>query len=250
MKIETLLAPNPGAFTLDGTRSYVLERSLVVDPGPSIASHVEAIALLLEHPRAVLLTHRHADHVPAALDLKQRMDIEVWGPAGVGIDLDRTLREGDVISAGGSSLTVIETPGHTVEHVCYLSSEGDLFTGDTVLGEGTTVVLPPDGDMGAYIRSLQRLRSLDARRVWPGHGPMREDVASLLDGYIAHRRERESQIVSVLTSGARSIRGLREVIYAGLDARLHEAAESQIEAHLIDLEARGVVREEEGRYEV
>lgn len=242
MKIETILAPNPGAFTLDGTRTYVLDRSFVIDPGPSIASHVDAIAERLANPRAVLLTHRHADHVPAAVDLRQKLQMEIWGPPGVGVDLDRTLREGDMVELGSTALTVLETPGHTAEHVCYLSADGDLFTGDMVLGEGTTVVLPPDGDMGAYIRSLQRLRTLDVSRVWPGHGPVREDVADLLEGYIAHRRQRETQIVNSLRADSQSISGLRATIYPDVDPRLHGAAESQIEAHLIDLQARGLVR--------
>ena len=248
MRIETLVAPNPGAFTLDGTRTYVLDGSCVIDPGPAIASHIEAIIELLEHPAQVLLTHRHADHVPAALKLRQRLQMEILGPAGVGVDVDRTLRDGDVIAIGETTLTVIETPGHTAEHVCFLSSSGDLFTGDMVLGEGSTVILPPDGDMGAYLRSLSRLRQLNARTIWPGHGPARDDVQELLDNYIAHRRQREAQVVAAVSSGAVTVLEMRERIYPDVDPRLHGAAESQIEAHLADLVSRSVLRREGTRF--
>lgn len=240
MRIETLVAPNPGAFTLDGTRSYVLEGSVVIDPGPAIDSHVDALVAALDAPACVLLTHRHADHVPAAAELRRRLSIPVWGPKIETIEVDRVLGDNERITTGGLELRVLFTPGHTSEHLCYLSDEGDLFTGDTLLGEGTTVIQPPDGDMGAYIATLQRLQKLEARMVWPGHGPARSDVKELIAHYLTHRMERERQVLDAIASGCRTAAEIRRRIYPSLDERLHGAAESQIEAHLLHLASRGL----------
>jgi hydroxyacylglutathione hydrolase len=136
---------------------------------------------------------------------------------------------------------VIATPGHTNEHVCYLTAGGDLFTGDTVLGEGTTAIFPPDGHMGDYLRSLALLRSRNPKRIYPAHGPIREDAVALIDQYLAHRRERERQVLEAVENGATSIADMRKRIYPELDVRLHRAAEIQIEAHLIKLREEGRV---------
>lgn len=242
MKIEVVLAPNAGPMTLDGTRSYVIEGAVVIDPGPAIDSHVEAMRSRLQHPEGVLLTHRHGDHVPAAEVLRRKLGLPVYGPAGVGIDLDRVVSDGQTLTFGSFRVTVIATPGHTAEHVCYLGEGGELFTGDTVLGAGTTAILPPDGDMGDYIASLQRLLALRPRVIYPGHGPVREQATDLISGYIEHRRMRERQILRALESGATTIEQIRADIYEDLDPRLHAAADSQISAHLIDLERRGAIQ--------
>lgn len=241
MNVEPVLAPNPGPYTLDGTRSYVIDGCVVVDPGPSITSHVEAIASLLTEDALVVLTHRHGDHTPAAEDLRRRTGAAIFGPSGVGVALDRTLVDGDVIEHRGVILRVVSTPGHTSEHVCYLGSGGELFSGDTVLGSGTTVILPPDGDMGEYVASLEKLRALRPKVIYPGHGPVREDAVALITAYIEHRRLRESQILDALRAGALNEGRIRSSIYPDLDERLHDAASSQIVAHLVHMEQRGLV---------
>jgi len=167
--------------------------------------------------------------------LKQATGARIVAPRNV---LDQT----DVVIAGGEvveGLEVIATPGHTNEHVCFLSPAGDLFTGDTILGFGTTAIFPPDGDMGDYIESLRKLRAREPRRIFPAHGPVRDDAVALIDEYIAHRLDRERQVIAALRGGAHTIPELRKVIYPDLDARLHGAAEVQIQAHLIKLRAEG-----------
>ncbi|HEX2120738.1 MAG TPA: MBL fold metallo-hydrolase, partial [Thermoanaerobaculia bacterium] len=155
MNIRSITAPNPGAFTLDGTRTYLLDDDAVIDPGPAIDSHIEAIRAAMPNLRTIFITHRHGDHAPAAVPLKQATGARIVAPRGVLAETDHIVGDGDVVG----QLEVIATPGHTSEHVCYLTGDGDLFTGDTILGSGTTAIFPPDGHMGDYIRSLQALRA-------------------------------------------------------------------------------------------
>jgi glyoxylase-like metal-dependent hydrolase (beta-lactamase superfamily II) len=245
MKIETILAPNPGPFTLDGTRTYVLDGTAVVDPGPDITSHVEAILAAAPNLRTILITHRHADHSPAAVPLKQRCGASILAPANTLTDeiVDCRIRGGERLDVSGP-IEVIATPGHTNEHVCFLTAGGDLFTGDTILGSGTTAIFPPDGDMADYLRSLRLLRSKNPRRIFPAHGPIRDDAVALIDEYIAHRLEREAQIVGALRGRAATIPELRRAIYPDLDPRLEWAAEVQLLAHLIKLVGEGRVERE------
>ena len=235
MKIRDITAPNPGAFTLDGTRSYLLDDFAVIDPGPAIESHLDAILRELPKLRTIFITHRHGDHAPGALPLKRATGARVVAPAGVLDETDVIVNDGDVIDG----LRVVATPGHTSEHVCYFTEDRDLFTGDTILGFGTTAIFPPDGNMADYLRSLRKLRALEPRRIFPAHGPTRDDAVALIDEYIEHRLAREQQIVDALAKGAKTQGELRELIYPDLDARLHGAAEIQIEAHLIKLRAEG-----------
>lgn len=241
MRIETLLAPNPGPYTLDGTRSYIIDRRVVVDPGPDIASHIQSLRERLDDAPLVLLTHRHPDHVPAAIPLRDQTGARIIGPEGVGVRLDHVVSDGDTLELPGCSLRVIATPGHTAEHVCYLGDGGELFSGDTVLGTGTTVILPPDGSMRDYLASLRKLSEAKPRIVYPGHGPIRTDGGELIESYIAHRLEREAQILRLVEMGVVVPAAMRESIYPELDSRLHAAAESQILAHLAHMEEREVV---------
>jgi len=230
--IRSITAPNPGPFTLDGTRTYLIDEGVVIDPGPAIESHVDAIAAAMPALRTILITHRHADHAPAALPLKRRAGARIAAPRGVLDETDVIVADGDIVEG----LRVIATPGHTSEHVCYLTADGDLFTGDTILGSGTTTIFPPDGHMGDYIRSLRRLRELAPRRIHPAHGPTRDDAVALIDEYIAHRLERERQVLEAIAAGARTPAEMRARIYPDLDPRLHGAAEIQIQAHLVKIE--------------
>lgn len=237
MRIRSITAPNPGPFTLDGTRTWLLGETAVIDPGPAIATHVAAIREAMPRLATILITHRHADHAPAAIPLKEMSGARIVAPLGVLPEqLDLAVADGDEVAIEGEPLAVIATPGHTQEHVCYLTRDGDLFTGDTILGRGTTAVFPPDGQMADYIRSLQKLRAANPRRILPAHGPDRADAVQLIDEYIAHRLERERQVVSALASGASTIDDLRAVIYPELAEGLNGAAASQIAAHLVKLE--------------
>jgi len=243
MIIRNLTAPNPGPLTLDGTQTWLLGETAVIDPGPDIDSHVAAICAALPNLRLILITHRHADHAPAALPLKAATGAHILAPRNVLADsqVDRRVAGGETIHIEGLAVEVIATPGHTNEHVCYLTSEGDLFTGDTILGAGTTAIFPPDGHMGDYLRSLHVLRERNPRRIYPAHGPVRENAVALIDEYIAHRLQREQQVLDAHAAGARTPNEMRQRIYPDLDARLHKAAEIQIEAHLIKLREEGLL---------
>ena len=238
MNIRSITAPNPGAFTLDGTRTYLLDDTAVIDPGPDVASHVAAIREAMPRLTTIFITHRHRDHAPAALPLKRATGARIIAPRNVLDETDVLVRGGEVIEG----LTVIATPGHTNEHVCYLTADGDLFTGDTILGAGTTAIFPPDGHMGDYIRSLQTLRALNPRRIHPAHGPTRDDAVALIDEYIAHRLDRERQVLEAYAAGARTIGEMRRRIYSDLDPRLEPAADAQLTAHIIKLNEEGKIQ--------
>lgn len=236
MNIRSITAPNPGPFTLDGTRTYLIDDSIVIDPGPDIESHVDAIVDAMPALTTIFITHRHGDHAPAAVPLKQRTHARIVAPPGVLDETDRIVRSGEVVEG----LEVIATPGHTSEHVCYLTPDGDLFTGDTILGFGTTAIFPPDGNMRDYITSLRTLRAREPKRIWPAHGPTRDDAVALIDEYIAHRLQREQQVIEALKQGAKTTAEIRQAIYPDLDPRLTRAAEIQITAHLEKLKEEGI----------
>ncbi|MEA2568672.1 MAG: hypothetical protein QOI24_673 [Acidobacteriota bacterium] len=245
MNIRSITAPNPGPFTLTGTHTWLLGDTAVIDPGPAIDSHIAAIIDAMPRLDTIFITHRHEDHAPAALPLKRATGARIIAPLDIA---DVRVNGGETFNVDDESLEAIATPGHTREHICYLTSTGALFTGDTILGEGTTVIFPPDGDMGAYLRSLAMLRARNPRRIHPAHGPTRDDAVALIDEYIAHRLERERQLIDALANGARTTAELRAQIYPQLDERLHRAAELQLTAHLVKLQREGRVREDSGRY--
>ena len=252
MIIRDITAPNPGAFTLNGTRTYLLGETAVIDPGPAIDSHVEAIREAMPKLRTILITHRHPDHAPAAVPLKRATGARILAPRDVLDDtvVDQRIAGGQTIAVEDETLEVIATPGHTREHVCFLTTAGDLFTGDTVLGEGTTTIFPPDGSMRDYIESLRRLLAFEPRRIFPAHGPTCDNAAALIEQYIAHRLEREKQVLDLLGKGATSAAAMRQRIYPDLDPRLHGAAEIQINAHLTKLFEEGRVVDASGEWRV
>ena len=205
---ECVLAPNANMMTLDGTNTWVLrspgsEQSVVIDPGPSDAGHLDAVAAVAGDVRAVLLTHHHADHSEAARAFAERVrcGVRALDPAyRLGSE---GLADGDVVSVGDLEIRVVGTPGHTADSLSFwLPEDGAVLTGDTVLGRGTTVVAHPDGQLGAYLDSLDRLHALAAARelttIWPGHGPVIDDALGVLDFYIAHRRDRLGQVEQAL----------------------------------------------------
>jgi glyoxylase-like metal-dependent hydrolase (beta-lactamase superfamily II) len=244
LNIRSITAPNPGPFTLDGTRTWLLGDTTIIDPGPVIESHIAAIREAMPKLDTILITHRHGDHAPAAVPLREATGAKILAPDGVleATIVDRRIKGGEILEIDDSHLEVIATPGHTREHVSFLSRESDLFSGDTVLGFGTTTIFPPDGSMREYINSLRTLRSRNPMRVLPGHGPTREAASQLIDEYIEHRLQRESQVIAAIERGATTIPRMRELIYTDLDARLRDAAEIQIQAHLTKLLEEGKVR--------
>jgi glyoxylase-like metal-dependent hydrolase (beta-lactamase superfamily II) len=245
MKIRSITAPNPGPFTLTGTHTWLLGDTAIIDPGPAIDSHIAVIIDAMPRLDTIFITHRHEDHAPAALPLKQATGARIIAPLDIA---DIRVAGGETFNVEDESLEAIATPGHTSEHICYLTTTGALFTGDTILGQGTTVIFPPDGDMADYLRSLATLRARNPKRIHPAHGPTRDDAVALIDEYIAHRLERERQLIDALANGARSTAELRMQIYPQLDERLHRAAELQLTAHLVKLQQEGRVREDSGCY--
>jgi glyoxylase-like metal-dependent hydrolase (beta-lactamase superfamily II) len=202
--------------------------------------------------RTILITHRHPDHAPAAVPLKRATGARILAPRGVLDDaaVDQRIAGGETIVIENEVVEVIATPGHTREHVCFLTAAGDLFSGDTVLGEGTTTIFPPDGSMRDYVASLRLLLTHNPRRIFPAHGQTRSDAPTLIEQYIAHRLEREKQVLAALAEGATSAAAMRQRIYPDLDPRLHGAAEIQINAHLTKLIEEGVVIERGGGYAI
>jgi glyoxylase-like metal-dependent hydrolase (beta-lactamase superfamily II) len=239
MKIETVRAPNPGPFTLDGTNSYVIEEAVIIDPGPDLESHLAALVSAAPFLDAIFVTHRHADHAGAVAELKARTGALVFGPDVIG-EIDHPLRDGESFTIGSSTMEAIATPGHTAEHFCFLTSTGDLFTGDMVLGEGTTAVFPPDGRMEDYLDSLRKLADRKPAALYPGHGPVRLDAVAWIEHYLEHRAMRDRQILEALKTPS-TLAELRVRVYPDLGAGLQLAAEAQLTAHLIRLIEHGRV---------
>jgi glyoxylase-like metal-dependent hydrolase (beta-lactamase superfamily II) len=242
--LEVVLADNPGPLTLDGTRTYLVgERRLaILDPGPLQPDHVDKIerAVAGRPVEAVCLTHAHADHTAAALEVSARVGAPIAAAAETLLRLDiegRELLDGDSIEvdSGDTYLEALYTPGHSGDHLSYLWHPSmALFTGDLVLGKGSSMVAHPDGSVGAYLASLDRLISLDPPVILPGHGEPVRDAVKKLEEYRDHRLERHRQIVEAVTiGGARTVPEIRANVYGELpDDRLKEAADLSIRAHL------------------
>jgi glyoxylase-like metal-dependent hydrolase (beta-lactamase superfamily II) len=266
---ECVLAPNASPMTLDGTNTWILRdpaslRSVVIDPGPLDEAHLSRIAERAGDVAAVLLTHHHLDHSESARVFAERLGcgVRALDPAyRLGSE---GLADGDVVAVGDLEIRVVGTPGHTADSLSFVvPSEGAVLTGDTVLGRGTTVVAHPDGQLGAYLGSLDRLHRLaeaqEARVIWPGHGPVIDDALAALDHYIAHRRQRLEQIESAVlslsgepsmlqamahvdldagTGASLTPRTVVERVYADVDPVLWGAAELSVRAQLAYLAER------------
>lgn len=243
LTVERVLAPNPSEFTGPGTNTYVVGGAggvLIVDPGPREPSHEKAIVAVVgdRHVDGVLVTHTHPDHAPLANPLARAYGAPAAGyAAGPEFDPDRLLGDGDVVTAGDAALEVVYTPGHSADHLCFRTGKV-LFTGDHIMG-GSSVVVE---DLGAYMRSLSRLEGLALDRIYPGHGPEIDRPAEVISWYIAHRRQREEQILDALGAGARTVGDIVEIVYVDVDRSLHPAAAFSVEAHLRKLAEDGVVR--------
>lgn len=248
--VTLVRAPNPSPMTLSGTNSYVLDcgdgSALVVDPGPAIERHFAALIETAASKGAaithILLTHGHPDHASGAATLARATGASVYAHPNTRVAHDADLPLEADFTAGAIALRVIDAPGHTFDHVVfYLPQERALFTGDTILGEGTTVIAPPGGAMRPYQHTLQRLADefAQARTIYGGHGPVVDDARAKIVEYIAHRRMREEQILEGLAEGARTIPELVRRIYSPQQSALWPAMARQILAHLIALQNEG-----------
>jgi len=266
--IARLLAHNPSAFTYYGTQTYLVGEGeaevAVIDPGPADPVHVDAIVEAVRGRRlvAILCTHTHRDHSPAAAMLAERSGAQIVGCAPLALETvgpradasfdgdytpDRILGDGESIEIAGAALTAVATPGHTSNHLCYAYGDA-LFTGDHVMGWSTTVVVPPDGDMAAYIASLDKLRQRGDRIYFPAHGPPVTNPSQYVRHLIGHRMQRERQILRLVSEKPRDIPEIVANAYPGLDPRLTAAAGGSVHAHLLDLQRRGLVAEEGGEW--
>ncbi|MEP7060046.1 MAG: MBL fold metallo-hydrolase [Actinomycetota bacterium] len=239
LPITRVLAPNADMYTLEGTNTWVVGRdpSIVIDPGPEIPSHLEEVALVAGRVAFVLVTHDHPDHAPGAAVLAGmvRAPLHAWRLSGAARIRDHQRFEG-----GGFALTAIHTPGHTSDHLVFHQPEaGALFTGDAVVGRGTSFIDPPDGDLAQYLRSLTVMQDLAPRTIYPGHGPVVFRAQDKLTKYVAHRAERERQVLEALASGPRTISDIVGEIYAGYPEAVLPLAGRSVLAHLIKLESEG-----------
>ncbi len=259
--IRRVIAENPSPFTLYGTGTYILGTGevAVIDPGPADPAHIQAIlqALPDEQISHILVTHTHMDHSPGCAILQQHCDAKTYayGPHGAGkleqgvtveeggdmeFQPDELVRDGDVIAGGDWTVECVYTPGHTSNHMCFaLREAGALFTGDHVMGWSTSIISPPDGDMAAYMQSLEMLLQRDDQVYWPTHGPAIEDPKAHVQAFIAHRREREDQILKCVDEGVHQILEMVPLMYADTPEFMYPAAARSVMAAIEYLVARG-----------
>jgi len=262
--VVRVLAPNPSPYTYTGTQTHIVGTTdlAVIDPGPDDPAHIAALIRAIDgRPvTAIVVTHHHRDHSPATRSLQAITGVPIVGAAPFALDdasaradasfdadyaPDRVLVEGDTITGDGWTLVAIATPGHTSNHLAFaLPETSALFSGDHVMGWSTTIVSPPDGDMAAYMASLEKLMGRDDRVYYPGHGEAIDKPQRLVRGMLGHRKQREGQILRLLRAARQPIGRMVTQMYVGLDARLVPAAERSVLAHLYDLQNRGLVIEE------
>lgn len=266
--VRRVLAPNPSAFTYTGTQTYLIGRDTiaVIDPGPDDPAHLEALkaAIGSDSVSAILCTHTHRDHSPAAVPLNAMTGAPIIGCAPLVLDdagpradaafdrsykPDRALADGETVEGPGWTLRAVATPGHTSNHLCFaLPEEQALFTGDHVMGWSTSVVSPPDGDMADYMKSLALLMERDDAVYYPAHGEPVERPQRYVRGLMGHRKQREGQILRLLEKGTDAIPQMVLSMYKGVDERLYGAAGQSVLAHLIDLRDRGLVLQDDDHW--
>jgi glyoxylase-like metal-dependent hydrolase (beta-lactamase superfamily II) len=261
--IARVLAHNPSAFTYYGTQTYLIgtDEVAVIDPGPDLPEHVDALREAIGGRRvaAIMCTHTHRDHSPASRPLAERTGAPLIGCAPLALETvgpradaafdgdyqpDLVLEDGQTLEVDGKPVTAVATPGHTSNHLCF-AYDGALLTGDHVMGWSTTVVVPPDGDMAAYMQSLEKLRQRDERAYYPAHGPPVTNPQQYVRGLIGHRMQREKQILRLVGEKPRDIPDIVANAYPGLDPRLTVAAGGSVWSHLLDLERRGLVQQQQ-----
>ena len=246
--VRRLVAPNPGMMTGPGTNTYLVGENevAVIDPGPRIAAHLDAIQGQSPGPiRWVLVTHTHPDHSPAAMPLAEKTGAELMGiPAPEGkvqdktFKPDRRLGDGDLLETGEFVLRAVHTPGHASNHLCYRhEAQRMLFTGDHIMSGSTVVIDPPDGNMKHYLESLERLKDLDLASLAPGHGPVIDEPMEVVDWLINHRLKREARVIAAIEAHPdQTLWDLTPYVYEDVDKKLHRLASRSLLAHLLKLE--------------
>jgi len=262
-RVRRLVCPNPSAFTFHGTGTYVVgrDRVIVVDPGPDMPDHIDTLLQALgdERVEAIAVTHTHRDHSPGAALLQARcgaktygfgkhgegryeQDAEVEAGADVAFEPDERMKDSDTLVIGDAQLTAVHTPGHCHNHLCFaVGAEGTLLTGDHVMGWSTTVVSPPDGDMGEYLTSLELLLRRDDKVLVPAHGPPIVDPKPFVQALIDHRMQREAEIRACMQQGVLRIVDMVGRMYGDVPTFLHPAASRSVLAHMLHMHARGEV---------
>ncbi|PHR12099.1 MAG: MBL fold metallo-hydrolase [Sphingopyxis sp.] len=260
--VGRVLAGNPSPYTYTGTQTYIVgDRSdrAVIDPGPADEAHIEAILSAVGEAdiRAIMCTHTHRDHSPAAAPLAAKTGAPIIGCAPLVLEADgpradesfdrlytpdQILADGETVAGDGWTIEAVATPGHTSNHLCLAVQEsGALFTGDHVMAWSTSVIVPPDGNMADYMASLQKLYERQDKIYYPAHGKKVRNPRQLVRGMMGHRKQRERQIMKLLQSGPAAIVDMVPQMYKGLDPRLKGAAGQSVRAHLLDLLDRGLV---------
>ena len=261
--IRRIVAENPSPFTLHGTGTYIIGEGqvAVIDPGPADPAHIEALVKGLEGETIshVLVTHTHMDHSPGCALLREytQAPTYAYGPHGAGklesgvqveeggdmeFSPDVRVKDGEIIQGDGFSVECVYTPGHTSNHVCFAYREAQaLFTGDHVMGWSTSIISPPDGDMGDYLKSLEKLLDRDDQVYWPTHGPCIEDPKSFVKKFIEHRQEREDQITECLRRGLTTIEVMVPDMYQGLPEFMYPAAARSVLAAMEHMANKGTI---------
>lgn len=242
--VHVILAPNPGVMTGPGTNTYVFGAgpTAVIDPAVDDPDYIDALLGVTGDVSAILITHRHSDHVGGARVLAERTGapVHAFGSEPAGGVAVHALVDNEAVAVGSVGLKVLHTPGHSSDHLCFFFEDAaSLFAGDNILGEGTAVIAPPDGNMANYIASLERLRALAVDRIYPGHFRPLHGGAAVIDGYLAHRAEREAKIVAALGSEPRGLDEIVTVAYSDTPAELHPIARFSALAHLDKLATEG-----------
>ena len=246
-EVSRVVAPNPGPYTGPGTNTWIVDAGpvvAVIDPGPDDDEHLAALNRRLEGKAVgvVLVTHSHPDHLPLAERFAR--------PHHATIRRHPDLGDGDIVRVGSLNLTALFTPGHSGDHLCFaIAEDRAVFTGDLILGQGSSMVTYPEGDVAAYLRSLDRVASLHPRVLFPGHWDPVLDAMPKIDEYRSHRLEREAQVLGEVRRGPGSAPELTRRVYGELDPRLMYAAEMTLRAHLRKLVDDGLVRERGDRFE-
>ena len=240
MRIERVLAPNPGPFTGPGTNTWLLESGedlVIIDPGPLSDQHLSAIvaATAGRSVSSVLVTHGHSDHAPLANPLAKELEVPAYGYSpGPGFKPDLRLSEGSTLQVGEATIEVIYTPGHSDDHLCFVVGR-ILFTGDHIMG-GSSVMVE---DMSHYLASLERLQGMQLERLYPGHGPEMDQPQEVISWYIAHRMQREQEVLDAFAKGFTEVEAIVEEVYRQVDRSLHPLAAMSVRAHLLKLEKEG-----------
>lgn len=235
--VGRILAPNPSMMTGKGTNTYIFGGSdlAVLDPGPDDDAHIDAIEAGIAEMGGtvaiILITHSHSDHLPGAFSLQRRLQVPIAAYAPI-LGVDLALRHDQRMTIGGHPLRALHTPGHAADHLAFLlENDHVLFSGDLIVGEGT-VVIGRDGELDEYLDSLRSLLPLNLRLILPGHGPAITDPRARVEEYIAHRLDRENQILDALNHGASTTAEIVAEVYAEIDPRLHPVAAQSVDAHL------------------